>query len=441
MLILPLPFCDPVAAFAPLARRVGSLLLDTGRCDAPGRRYAILLAAPRRVLVVRGGLGWLDGQPLEDPVGFLRSQFQMQNHGNPFLPFNTGWAGYWGYEAGNLLEVLPEPHPARDGFPDVWLGDYPAAVVYDYAGKTGWMVAATEADAEHLRGLMAQPAPSPGRNAAVEMTPDIPASAYHAMVEKVKNYILNGDIYQANITQCFTSPTPQNYDAWRLFADLKERNPAPYMAYLNLPEGQVVSCSPEQFLQAGNGQITTRPIKGTRPRHPDPVQDAALAAELAAHPKDRAENLMIVDLLRNDLSRVCMPGSVRVPELWKVEGFPTVHHLVSTITGTLQPGKTAMDAFLAAFPGGSITGAPKIRAMEIIRELEPVRRGVYCGSIGYWSRCGRMDTNIAIRTITVTKEHIRFHTGCGIVADSDPEAEYRESLDKARGLRETLAQP
>jgi para-aminobenzoate synthetase component I len=222
---------------------------------------------------------------------------------------------------------------------------------------------------------------------------------------------------------------------------LRRHNPAPFSAYFDCGTFQILSASPERFLRLDwDRQVETRPIKGTRPRGLGPMHDAALGRALAESEKDRAENVMIVDLLRNDLSRVCRPGTVRVPELFALEHHPTVHHLVSTVVGELDPESDAIDLLRASFPGGSITGAPKVRAMEIIAELEPTRRAVYCGSVGYISASGSMDTSIVIRTCLALRGRIYFQAGGGIVADSDPELEYRETLDKARGLIETLVQ-
>lgn len=263
---------------------------------------------------------------------------------------------------------------------------------------------------------------------------------YLDAVSRVREYIVAGDIFQANLSQRFETSLPE--PAFDLYRRLRQWNPAPFAAYLDWGDLQVLSASPERFLRLDGErrQIETRPIKGTRPRGLGPMHDAALGRALAESEKDRAENVMIVDLLRNDLSRVCRPGSVRVPELFALEHHPTVHHLVSTVIGELAPSADAVDLIRAAFPGGSITGAPKVRAMEIIAELEPTQRGVYCGSIGYLSATGAMDTSIVIRTYLALRGQVYFQAGGGIVADSDPELEYRETLDKARGLIETLVQ-
>jgi para-aminobenzoate synthetase component 1 len=261
---------------------------------------------------------------------------------------------------------------------------------------------------------------------------------YLDAVTRVREYIVAGDIFQANLSQRLEAPLEE--DPWHLYRRLREVNPAPFAAYLDFEGVSVASASPERFLRVSpDGRVETRPIKGTRPRGISPLHDAAIGQALQESEKDRAENLMIVDLLRNDLSRVCRPGTVRVPELFLLERYQTVHHLVSTVEGTLAQGRDALDLLAAAFPGGSITGAPKVRAMEIIAELEPSRRGIYCGSIGYLSVSGAMDTSIVIRTLVCGGGRVTCSVGGGIVADSDPESEYQETLDKARGLITALA--
>jgi para-aminobenzoate synthetase component 1 len=254
----------------------------------------------------------------------------------------------------------------------------------------------------------------------------------------VRDYIYAGDIFQANLSQRFEAPFSEN--PWAFYRRLRTRNAAPFAAFLDFPDAAILSASPERFLQVEvGGRVETRPIKGTSPRGVGPEHDGALGAALIESAKDRAENLMIVDLMRNDLSRVCAPGSVRVPELFALERYATVHHLVSTVVGQLADGADALDLIRATFPGGSITGAPKVRAMEIIAELEPSQRGVYCGSIGYWSVTGALDTSIAIRTALALGNRLYFSAGGGVVADSRPDQEYRETLDKARGIIDVLA--
>jgi para-aminobenzoate synthetase component 1 len=279
----------------------------------------------------------------------------------------------------------------------------------------------------------AAPAPFRVRSA---ITTNLDAAAYRRAFGRIQTYIRDGDCYQVNLARRYVASA--DGDAWTAYRCLRSRNPSPFGAYLHLPFCRVLSASPERFLELRGDRVETRPIKGTRPRAADPARDAALARELAASAKDRAENLMIVDLLRNDLGKSCVPGSIAVPRLFEVEHHPTVHHLVSTVTGRLRPDRDAIDLLRGCFPGGSITGAPKLRAMQIIEELEPHRRGLYCGSIGYIGFDGAMDTNIAIRTLVCSEGIARFWAGGGIVADSDCDAEYRETEDKAAALLRLL---
>ena len=269
------------------------------------------------------------------------------------------------------------------------------------------------------------------------MAPDLSVEAYHKAIERIQDYIQAGDCYQVNFAQRFRAPC--SGDPWVAYCALREACPTPFSGFQSLPnDGAVLSLSPERFVRVSERQVETRPIKGTRPRGVTPEEDAAHATELLASPKDRAENLMIVDLLRNDLGRSCRTGSVSVPELFSLESYPNVHHLVSSVTGTLADDKDALDLIAGSFPGGSITGAPKIRAMQIIDELEPTRRGLYCGSLVYLDVRGEMDSSIAIRSLLVKDGQVCCWGGGGIVADSQWEAEYQESLTKVRVLLQTL---
>jgi len=261
---------------------------------------------------------------------------------------------------------------------------------------------------------------------------------YAAAFNKVMQYIYDGDCYEVCLTQRFIAEVAGS--SWAIYQALREKSPTPYAGFMSSPQGAVLSCSPERFLQVSNRNVETKPIKGTRPRGNTLEEDQQLAQALLASEKDRAENLMIVDLMRNDISKNCAVGSVKVPKLFGLETFPTVHHLVSTVTGKLAENKTAIDLLRDCFPGGSITGAPKIRAMEIIEELEPYRRSVYCGSLSYISFCGNMDSNIAIRTLIHTQEKLYCSAGGALVADSICEEEYQECFDKVGKLLSCLAQ-
>jgi para-aminobenzoate synthetase component 1 len=279
--------------------------------------------------------------------------------------------------------------------------------------------------------------PAPVRVSGELLDAGLGREDYAAGFARIQRYIRDGDCYQVNYAQRFRAQT--TFDPWTLYQRMRQENPAPYGALLEYPFGQVLSSSPEQFLQLHNGRALTRPIKGTRSRGDSAEVDLAHRADLLSSDKDRAENLMIVDLLRNDLGKVCCPGSIEVPGLFEVESFATVHHLVSTVTGELRDGMDAIDLIMAGFPGGSITGAPKRRAMEIIDELEPVRREVYCGSVIRLGFDGNLDSSITIRTALMRDRELFYWAGGGIVADSDCDAEYQESLDKAAAFLRLLS--
>jgi para-aminobenzoate synthetase component 1 len=380
----------------------------------------------------------------------------------PALPFTGGAVGFFSYELCAQLEKITRNRPDDlPAVPDCEFGFYDGLIAHDHGTGKTWLVAnpvATTPAATILARLRAAIAPPPPLPAPVQPSgqPPHPVGAltqaqppfqpvanfdfasYAAAIARIKAYIAAGDVYQVNLTQRFTSPLP--CPPYALYQRLRQRSPAPFAAYLSFGPVQLVSSSPERFLTVRDRQVETRPIKGTRPRAADPAADARLAAELLASEKDRAELLMIVDLERNDLGRVCTYGSVRVEKLWQLESHPTVHHLVATVSGTLRPEIDLIDCVAACFPGGSITGAPKIRAMEIIDDLEPHRRHVYTGAIGYLGFDGNADLNIAIRTLTCVGGQAYYHVGGGIVWDSDPSAEYQETLDKGRAMHEALTQ-
>ncbi len=354
------------------------------------------------------------------------------------LPFTGGAAGFFSYDLGLGLEPVASRHGNPMNLPDMAIGFYDTLLGFDHAARRCWLIVGERAgddSSERARTLLARltqkpaPAPLPKLHWQADMRRD----DYIAQVEKILAYIRAGDIYQANFTLRHTAPRPAQLDPASLYLALRQASPAPFAAYLDCGEGlALLSASPERFISLSpGGEIETRPIKGTRPRHADARRDAALAAALAQSPKDRAENLMIADLLRHDIGRAAQIGSVRVPELCKVESFASVHHLVSSVTARLRPGLGAIDLLRATLPGGSITGAPKIRAMQIIDELEPCRRGPYCGIIAWIGFDGAMDSSIIIRTLIVTPSHVLMQAGGGIVADSQADAEYEEMRVKA----------
>jgi para-aminobenzoate synthetase component 1 len=475
---------DPVEVAARFLDLPYMIYLDS----AAGTGCSFLAADPAIVVRSKGAVTEIlqrgTWRPAEgDALGVVRGMLEdARIDPIPGLPpFQGGVAGYIGYDYGAVLERIPPTRYDDLALPDVVLGFYDWVIAWDHHRGAAWIVSLglpacgpererrarerlervaaraagqreIEADRSSRaeRGILPAGSPLPARRAAptypvtstdaalaIGLRSTFTHRGYLDAVGKVREYIVAGDIFQANLSQRFQ--TPLREPPFELYRRLRRRNPAPFAAYLGFDDLTVLSASPERFLRLDHDrQVETRPIKGTRPRGLVPMHDAALGRALAESEKDRAENVMIVDLLRNDLSRVCRPGTVRVPELFALEHHPTVHHLVSTVVGELEPPADAVELVRAAFPGGSITGAPKVRAMEIIAELEPTRRGVYCGSIGYISASGAMDTSIVIRTFVAAGGELYFQAGGGIVADSDPELEYRETLDKAAGLIETL---
>lgn len=449
-------YLDPLQAFAPWAGQGWSMLWDSARPDSALGRYSFICVAPFQTLTVRDGRIFTDGvaqDMAQDSNPFNRLETLLARHKLPSLPdlppFQGGAAGYIGYEMGRFLEHVSHPPPdeLRDEFrlPDMAMGFYDQLIAFDEADRRAWIIARDcgVADApgrlERLRAGLAKAraaplAPPPDRFDIGAWSANFSRTAYEQAVSRVIEYIISGDIFQANIAQRFCVELGGEFNRFALYRRLREINPAPFAAFLEMGDFAIASSSPERFLTLKQGKLEARPIKGTRPRGATPAQDAALARELMASEKDRAENVMIVDLLRNDLSRVCSDGSIAVPALCALESFASVHHLVSVVTGELRPGLGPVDALRAAFPGGSVTGAPKIRAMQVIAELEPDMRGPYCGGMGYIGYDGGMDMNIAIRTIAMQAGQAVFHAGGGIVADSVPAMEYDESLDKARAL-------
>lgn len=465
---------DPVDSCARFLDLPYLLLLDSGATGVRQGPFSFLAADPAYVVrskgpitsvLARGSSVWhaAPGGTLQT-IETLLEGFRTEPLEH-LPPFQGGAAGYLGYEYGGQLERLPAPGLDPLTLPDVVFGIYDWVVAWDHSAGRAWIISTGIPEREHRRALLARDrlrmvldrlagtprgaskAPRERRSPEFDSFPvaDVPhaeaiglrstfsRAGYLEAIERVRDYILAGDIFQANLSQRFQAR--QTDTPFRAYRRLRRRNPAAFSAYFATDEAVVLSVSPERFLRVDHhGRVEASPIKGTRPRGTSSAEDAAFAAELMASEKDRAENVMIADLLRNDLSRVCRPGTVQASAMLRLESHPTVHHLVSTIVGQLEKTATRFDLLRATFPGGSITGAPKVRAMEIIAELEPTVRGVYCGSIGYLSVTGAMDLSIAIRTGVRVGQQFYFQAGGGIVADSDPESEYRETLDKARAL-------
>ncbi len=451
-----------------LAKVIGTwplpALLESGPGFGDAGRWSILAAHPRLVWEAAGPR-WslrIDGGAVEhggDVLGALAGLLRRLELGHPddapeaeAAPFQGGMIGFFGYDLAPLLERLPRRALRDSRLPDIRLALYDTAVMIDtHLGQAqlwAWDLTgegrqaamrrcerwrrALERGSHSPHGVSASPAPLRfGRPASA-----FDRSTYLETVRRVLDYIAAGDVFQVNLSQRFIATGRQR--PLDLYQALKAASPAPFAAFLAWDDLAVISASPECFYQTRGERIVTRPIKGTRPRGANPGDDARLVAELLASTKDRAELAMIIDLERNDLGRVCEYGSVVVRDALALESFAQVHHLVATVEGRLRPEVGPIDVLRAVFPGGSITGAPKIRAMEIIDELELNRRSLYTGAIGYVSRGGSSAFNIAIRTILVEGDRASFQVGGGIVADSDPEAEYAETLAKGRGLLAAL---
>jgi len=356
------------------------------------------------------------------------------------LPFEGGWFVYLGYELAGAIEPKLALPAAGDGLPVALAARCSAAVVIDHHDDSSWLVAEDDillhqAQAE-LRDV--GPAAEPGIPVSFLQVEPEDGQRFMRGVERIRDYILDGDVFQVNLSRLWQGATPTPPDPVAIYRSLSERNPAPFAGLARLPGGTLLSSSPERLVEAGGGRIAVRPIAGTRPRGSSPDHDRALSSELLAHPKERAEHIMLIDLERNDLGRICRPGTVEVDELMVVESYTHVHHIVSNVRGELCAGITPAEVIAAVFPGGTITGCPKVRCMEIIAELERVGRSFYTGSMGYLGLDGRMDLNILIRSMLVQPGGIRFRTGAGIVADSDPRAELAETEAKARGLMRAL---
>jgi para-aminobenzoate synthetase component 1 len=449
----------------------GITLLRTAQFDSPSARYSFVAANP--FLVFRSS-----GSRCETVEATPHSAFRTRQFGNPWhqldalmsrcelleeidLPFPLGGAfGYWGYDLKNFTEPKLPRRAVNDlELPDCHVGFYDNLVVFDHRlGKVSIVSTGLDADGsrsekrarerlEFWRNRLvagcrmaekneATPSVSSIQHPASNIASTIDREHFLAAVERVQRYIRSGDIYQVNLSQRLT--VRMDFSAWELFQKLSAVSPAPFAAFLDCGDFQIASSSPEQFLRMSGSHVVTRPIKGTRPRDSDPTRDAQLAYELQTSAKELAELVMITDLLRNDLGKICEYGSVQTPEIAKLEKFAQVQHLVSTIEGRLRKDVTHFAALASAFPGGSITGAPKFRAMEIIDELEPVSRGPYCGCVGYLGFNRESQMSITIRTAVCKDGLAHFNVGAGIVADSDPVAEYEETLAKAAGFLAAL---
>lgn len=470
MIVTTFDCTDPMVVAGRLRPLPRFAFLDSAQAGSALGRHAFLAADPFATFRVAGGRVFWNGDEIAQQPNDPRSAGRWalaeldrrlalcrQEAVAGLPPFQGGAIGHVAYEFGRLLEHLPSAPASTEGIAELEMHFYDVVVACDLAGgrafliSTGWPE--QEANrrerrardrAEQLLALIEGPAPAEqpflGLGNPVFRT-NLERSGYEAAVARTRDYILAGDIFQANIARRIETSLPPGFDAWGYYRALRAANPAPFAAFIDHGDTQIASSSPERLIEVRGRQVEARPIKGTARRAVDPADDAAGAAALAASEKDRAENVMIVDLLRSDLSAVCKPHSVRVPSLCAVETYASLHHLVSVVTGELRDDRSAVDALAAVFPGGSITGAPKIRAMEIIAELEKAPRDIYCGAIGYFGFDGSADFNIAIRTATFAEGGASLGAGGGITLLSDPAAEFDEAELKARRLIDAFRRP
>lgn len=454
MRITPLPYGEPLEAFQPFAEDAIAALLDSAAIGDVRSRFSYLAVEPFSVLIATEKGALVDGQPVAgDPFTVLQDRLATctLNDVRGPVPFCGGAVGYLAYEMGQHADRFPPLPDDALQVPQMVVGLYDCIIAFDHHRRQCWLIStglpATEPSARALRAeqrslhilsrlYSGHSLPALDWKPRADWQPERSRAAVESTIARVIAYIHAGDIFQANLTQRMTARRPEGLDDFMLYRRLRSISPAPFAAFLRCGDDMsVISASPERFLALDTtGHVETRPIKGTMRRDPDDVRDRELAAQLAASIKDRAENLMIVDLMRNDLGRICQQGSVTVPALMEVETFASVHHLVSAVTGQLRQGVSAVDLLRACFPGGSITGAPKIRAIEIIAELEQRQRGVCFGSVLHMGFNGAMDSSIAIRTLVRKGDTLVAEAGGGIVADSDPAAEYDEALLKMRPL-------
>ncbi|MGB1262976.1 MAG: aminodeoxychorismate synthase component I [Cognaticolwellia sp.] len=451
LLQLNVPF-DSQSLFATLAEQPWAMWLDSCDSDHVDSRYDIMVWQPSITLTTVGELTTVKHinnnsqyHSNEDPLLLLKREqqacFKHIEVEDNTLPFNGGALGYFAYDLGKRFEVIKAQNAKDIDIPEMAIGIYQQAVIFDRKRQETWLLCLDKQRSELIaffNQALSKPIEQSPFKLSSSWQSNMSAAQYREKFNTVHNYLLSGDCYQINLAQRFSTDYIGN--EYLAYCALRHENKAPFSAFLRFEHSAILSISPERFLQLSDNKVQSKPIKGTRPRSHDIVEDQANANELQHASKDRAENLMIVDLLRNDISRVCIPGTVEVPSLFDIESFPAVHHLVSTVEGKIQPQYDGSDLLRAAFPGGSITGAPKIRAMDIIEELEPNQRSVYCGAIGYLSACGNMDTSITIRTLVCHNQQIHCWAGGGLVADSNVDSEYQETYDKVNKILPVLAQ-
>jgi para-aminobenzoate synthetase component 1 len=463
MLFEELPYLDPLNYFHSLENEK-IVFLDSNSSHAELARYSYIAFSPSYVLNSFDGIVYKDGCQYDDDdvikiLNTLYENIALFRH-ELLPPFQGGFAGYFSYDFARNLEVLPDFAKRDEVYPDFELGCFDLVLSFDHILKKLWLISSGLPETKHeirlqrakkrlnwaqryladkLNSLCDYSNQSLTTN-TVKLESNFAQEDYINAIKTAKDFILEGDIFEVNLSQRFTCYKDENISPNSVYTKLRSLSPAPFSAYVNLGDTVIASSSPERFLQVKNQVVETRPIKGTRPRGKTNAQDEAFAKELLKSKKDWAENTMVVDLMRNDLSRACKPNSITVPQYCGLESYQNVHHLVSVVKGILNEGVSLFDLLAMTFPGGSITGAPKIRAMEIIDELEPTRRGPYCGSVGYISSSGDMDLSITIRTMLIKNNSISYQVGGAVILDSDPKSEYNETITKASCMRRTISE-
>lgn len=457
-LIRQIDYRDPLDIFSRFAEKTGAIFLDSAEWHRDCGRYSFIAVDPFYTLSSKNGVVTFNDQIFTaNPFHVLQDHLaQFKFDTDPCLPpFQGGVAGFFAYDLYQHLENIPLHQMDDLACPDLALGFYDIVIAFDHEIKRAWICssglpekkepARKKRAKERLHAIL-RIMNEPKCNSLLphslicddSIQSNFTAESYQRAVKKTIDYILAGDVFETCISQRFTTILPQSVRPFDLYCRMRLLNPAPFSAYFQWDDVTIASASPERFLKLTQGNVESRPIKGTRPRGKNKQDDDVFANELIQSQKDHAENVMIVDLLRNDLSRVCEDHSIKVPQLCGLESYRSVHHLVSVIKGKLKSHLSAIDLLRATFPGGSITGAPKIRAMEIIAELEPTQRGPYCGSLGYIGFNGDMDSSIVIRTYVIKNNTVTFQAGGAIVLDSDPLSEYQETLTKSNALRRAL---
>lgn len=434
---------DSADYFQNLAHLPYAIWLDSCRAFQPRGRYDVMSAMPLALIQTQNKVTTVEKEghsysSTEDVFKVVQSELAKLKPANINidLPFTLGSLGYYAYDLGRQLENLNDSLKRDITLPDACVGIYDWSLVTDHEQKRSYLIYNNAEKLSPLLSLFLLPEPDERFKLDQDFKADMSRDEYETAFNKIREHLISGDCYQTNLCQRFSSSfTGSSFAA---YLKLRQESPAPFSAFMNLPEGSILSLSPERFIQVKGRKALTQPIKGTAARYSDPEKDEASLQKLIESEKDRAENLMIVDLMRNDFGRCCKPGSIRVPTLFEAQSFSNVHHLVSSIEGELREDQHALDLLRHCFPGGSITGTPKISAMDIIEACEKQARSIYCGSMAYCSIDGHMDSNIAIRTLITDHAKIYAYAGGAIVIDSDSESEYQESLLKINNLLRAL---